>query len=98
MPIHGYSLLTGRTIDMRRGSGQSPHFQVQVSDDSDLYRLAINVESKEGSEVLYLVEPHFDHPILVGLADLKPGLLPCSRGQARSRSTTFVEIFCRPLT
>lgn len=75
MPIHGYSVLTGRIIDMRRGSGQSPHFQVQVSDDSDLYRLAINVESQEGSEVLYLVEPHFDHPILMGLADLKRGLL-----------------------
>ena len=98
MPIHGYSLLTGRTIDMRRGSGQSPHFQVQVSDDSDLYQLAINVELKEGSEVLYLVEPHFDHPILGGSQTSSAVCCPCSRGQARSRSTTFVEICCRRLT
>jgi uncharacterized protein YukJ len=76
MPIRGYSVLTGRAIDLRRGSGHSPHYQVEISDETDLYRLAINVESQDGSEVLYVVVPHFDHPILAQLGDLQPGLQP----------------------
>src|SRR4051794_39158890 len=76
MPIHGYSILKGRAIDFRRGSGQSPHYQVLVNDGTDLYRIAINVESQDGSEVQYQVVPHFDPPLLSELADVTSGLHP----------------------
>jgi uncharacterized protein YukJ len=53
MPIRQYSVLKGRPIDARRGSGSSPHYQVLVVDDVERYRIAVNVESQDGSEVQY---------------------------------------------
>jgi uncharacterized protein YukJ len=74
MPLKQYSVLKGRPVDLRRGSGTSPHFQVLVVDDAERYRIAINVQSKDGSEVLFYVNPHFDHPMLELLAELKAGM------------------------
>lgn len=74
MPLKQYSVLKGRAVDARQGSGSSPHYQVQVSDDSDLYRIAVNVQSQDGSEVHFAVIEHFDHPLLAMLADLEFGM------------------------
>ena len=76
MPIKNYSVLKGRAIDLRRGSGRSPHYQVLVNDGTDLYRIAVNVESQDGSEVQYEVVPHFDHPLLADLPNRASGLHP----------------------
>src|SRR5262249_7843958 len=63
-----------RPVDLRQGSGTSPHFQVLVVDDSEQYRIAINVQSQDGSEVLFYVNPHFDHPMLEQLVGLDSGM------------------------
>jgi uncharacterized protein YukJ len=76
MPLKQYSVLKGRAVDVRQGSGSSPHYQILVVDDTERYRIAINVQSQDGSEVLYHVDPRFDHPMLEQLVELAPGLHP----------------------
>ncbi len=78
--LKAYSVLKGRVVDMRQGSGESPHFQVLVVDDTDRYRIAINVQSQDHSMVQYLVRTRFSHPICDQLHPLADGLHP---GQSR---------------
>jgi uncharacterized protein YukJ len=64
MSLQKYGVLKGKAIETKKGIGKSPHFQILVSDDKLLYRIAVNVESQESpSEVLYYVDENFDHPI-----------------------------------
>ncbi len=73
MPIDKYGVLKGRAKDTRNGQGNSPHFQVKVS-NHDRFRIAINVKSQESpSDVLYYVDENFDHPILKELQSLPWG-------------------------
>jgi uncharacterized protein YukJ len=74
MPIAGYSLLKGRAVDRREGSGKQPHYQVLVIDDTAKYRIAINVQSADKSEVFYLVRSNFSHPICDALLAAPRGL------------------------
>jgi uncharacterized protein YukJ len=72
----GYGTLRGR-LDrwVREDADASPHLQIRVLDDtSQAWRIAVNVQSDTGSEVVYwLVDPLLGHPILTGLADLPTG-------------------------
>jgi uncharacterized protein YukJ len=77
MPLAHYGVLKGRPIRTRLGEGQSPHYQVHIIDDTTDYRIAINVKSKlSPSELLYLVDEDFDHPILTELRLLPAGFTP----------------------
>ncbi|QGM94310.1 DUF2278 family protein [Methylocystis rosea] len=84
MPLKNYSMLKGRPINNRLGSGANPHYQVLVSDGEDQYRIAVNVESSDGSEVEFLVRTRFDHPITQQLLEYDDGLhrLPSAPGGA----------------
>lgn len=74
MPLKKYGVLKGRAIDCRLGVGQSPHYQVHVIDDSTDYRIAINVKSKLApSQLGYLVDDSFSHPVTEFLNALDPG-------------------------
>lgn len=74
MPLHDYGVLKGRPINKRLGSGQSPHYQVHIIDDTTDYRIAINVKSKlSPSELLYIVDEDFEHSITQGLPDYDRG-------------------------
>ncbi len=74
MPLHDYGVLKGRPINKRLGAGQSPHYQVHIIDDTTDYRIAVNVKSKlSPSELLFIVDEHFEHPITQGLQDFEPG-------------------------
>lgn len=74
MPLKNYGVLKGRPINRQLGSGQNPHYQVHVVDEAGDYRIAINVMSQlSPSEVEYLVESHFQHPVLAQLDELPPG-------------------------
>ena len=65
MPIAKYGVLVGRAIQNRLGTGDSPHYQIEMADDDTDYRIAVNVKSQESpSEVEFLVDEHFQHPIL----------------------------------
>ncbi len=80
MPLKQYGVLKGRAIDARREDGaNTPHYQIHMVADDTHYRLAVNVQSQESpSELLFLVDDMFSHPITVSLADLQLGftLLP----------------------
>jgi uncharacterized protein YukJ len=73
MPLKKYGVLVGRPIDRRLGTGQNPHYQIHIVDDTTDYRIAVNVQSSDKSAVEYLVRDHFEHSILAQLAELKPG-------------------------
>jgi uncharacterized protein YukJ len=74
MPLARYGVLKGRPIRTRLGEGQSPHYQVHIIDDTTDYRIAVNVKSKlSPSELLYLVDENFDHPVLNELRLLPAG-------------------------
>ncbi|HET7488482.1 MAG TPA: DUF2278 family protein [Acidimicrobiales bacterium] len=76
MPLKSYGVLIARVVDRRReGDGQSPHFQVHVADDAGTgYRIAVNVKSQEQpSELLYLVDDDFRHPVTAMVEGLGGG-------------------------
>ncbi|WP_457356081.1 DUF2278 family protein [Roseateles sp. P5_D6] len=74
MPLKSYGVLKGRPINRQPGSGQNPHYQVHVVDDTNDYRIAVNVTSQLApSEVEYLIESHFQHPFLAQFEELKTG-------------------------
>ena len=62
--LTGYGVLKGRPLHGVPGRGDNPHYQIHVVDDTTEYRIAVNVKSQESpSEVEYLVDEDFHHPI-----------------------------------
>ncbi len=74
MPLpKGYACLKGRPIGNRVATGNQPHYQVHVSANGVHYRIAVNVQSSDGSEVQFLVRSRFVHPITDSLTELAQG-------------------------
>jgi uncharacterized protein YukJ len=73
MPLKEYGVLKANVVDKRLASGGNAHYQVHIVDDTTDYRIAVNVQSQDGSQVEYVVEPWFEHPILDGLHELPLG-------------------------
>ena len=74
MPLKNYGILKGKAIEVRPGAGQNPHYQVYIVDDTTDYRIAMNVQSKLApSELEYLIDDRFTHPILALLQEIPPG-------------------------
>ncbi|MEP7369825.1 MAG: DUF2278 family protein [Dermatophilaceae bacterium] len=85
MALKAYGVLIGRAVDSRReGAAATPHYQIHVTDEAGTdYRIAVNVMSQQSpSELLYVVEDDFTHPILTLLPTAAAGwtLLPRSPG------------------
>lgn len=79
MPLKHYGVLKGRPVDRRLGSGRNPHYQVHIVDENRDHRIAVNVRSKLApSEVAYVIEPRFMHPLTAGLAELPLGFTALS--------------------
>ncbi|MDX1932343.1 MAG: DUF2278 family protein, partial [Capsulimonadales bacterium] len=77
MPLRQYGVLVGTVTETRPAIADNPHLQVKVTDRHTAYRVAINVRSKlRPSEVLYLVDERFSHPVLSALLPLAPGWHP----------------------
>lgn len=78
MPLARYGVLKGRAIAAKREDNQStPHYQVHILAGSVHYRIAVNVMSQASpSELLYLVNDNFQHPITAHLPDLAEGFNP----------------------
>lgn len=74
MPLKSYSVLKGRPINNRLATGASPHYQMLVSQNGTLHRVAVNVRSQDGSEVEFLVHSRFQHPITDRIRALDEGL------------------------
>ncbi|MEV7323599.1 DUF2278 family protein [Streptomyces sp. NPDC093970] len=76
MPLKTYGVLIGRAVDVRReGAGDSPHYQIHLTDDTGVhYRAAVNVLSQQKpAELLYLVDDDFRHPLTARLQGLAGG-------------------------
>ncbi|MFI8533441.1 DUF2278 family protein [Streptomyces aquilus] len=76
MPLKAYGVLITRAVDTRReGATDTPHYQIHLTDDQGVhYRAAVNVLSQERpSELLYLVDEDFRHPVTARLAGLASG-------------------------
>lgn len=76
MSLKQYGVLKATVIDQRFASGANPHYQVHIIDETKDYRIAVNVQSQDGSLVEYAVDPRFRHPILEGLHELPLGFKP----------------------
>jgi uncharacterized protein YukJ len=72
MPLKRYGVLKGQAIDTRREDGaDTPHYQIHMVANETHYRIAVNVQSQESpSELLFLVDDQFQHPITAQLTDL----------------------------
>ncbi|SDY47616.1 Uncharacterized protein YukJ [Modestobacter sp. DSM 44400] len=91
MPLRNYGVLAGRVVDSRsEGGSDSPHFQVQVQGGETAFRVAINVLSQQSpSELLYLADEAFTHPMLDGVLRLPDGFTPLP-GQPGSGALDFI--------
>jgi len=78
MPIAHYGVLRGKAIDAKREDNQStPHYQVRIVAGTVHYRIALNVKSQASpSELLFLVDENFQHPITAHVPDLSVGFTP----------------------
>jgi uncharacterized protein YukJ len=77
VPLQDYGVLKGRPIARRLGESSNAHYQIHVVDHTTDYRIAVNVKSQlSPSELEYLIDGHFRHPITAGLADLPLGFTP----------------------
>jgi uncharacterized protein YukJ len=79
MPLSSYGVLSGQVVDSRREDGtDSPHYQVHLVDTAGVhYRIAVNVESAQApSELLYLVDEDFRHPLTATLPGPGSGWTP----------------------
>jgi uncharacterized protein YukJ len=84
VPLKTYGVLAGRAVDKRREGApdDTPHYQVRLDDQAGThFRLAVNVLSSEPpSELLYLVDDNFQHPVTALVEALGPGWHPLPSG------------------
>lgn len=78
MPLKDpYGVLKGRPVDRRKATGSNTHFQIRLVDATTDWRIAVNCKSSQWpSEVEYVENVDFRHPLLDGLEDLPQGFTP----------------------
>jgi uncharacterized protein YukJ len=74
MPIQNYSLLKGDPTSGRIVSGRSPHYQISVDAPGGPFTVAVNIQSVDGSQVLYIVDHAFVPPDPAALKALASGM------------------------
>src|SRR3954454_15818735 len=92
---NGYGVLRADLDRWVREDGQStPHLQIRVVDATGQpWRIAVNVQSDTGSEVVYwLVDPLQAHPVVAGL-----DALPSGFSSLATTSTTALDYVRAPL-
>jgi uncharacterized protein YukJ len=70
MPIANYSVLAGKPTAGKVVSGASAHYQITIQAAGGPFTAAVNIQSVDGSEVLYAIEEGFAPPDLAGLTAL----------------------------
>ena len=74
MPVANYSVLKGKPTGGTVVHGASAHYQITVQATSGPFTVAVNIESVDGSEVLYAIETAFVPPSTSGLTALAAGI------------------------
>ncbi len=88
MPIRDYSVLKGRPVSGGLVSPAShghhppnpPHYKIRVQAGTQSMEVAVNVESRDRSQVLYHIDFAFQPANPQALADLDPGLTAIADG------------------
>lgn len=79
MPVPNYSIAKGApkngSVQFNR-QGRNPHYVVSLQAGSGGLQVAINIESQDGSEVLYQIQDPFTPPNAQALSDLPSGQSP----------------------
>src|SRR5688500_16631586 len=103
MPIARHGLLVGRPLHGVPGRGTNAHYQIHAVADVTEYRIAGNGKWQLApSEVEYLVDGGFRHPITAALRQRVPGFyrlgsLPADGGLDYIRGNLFDRTRMRPL-
>ena len=74
MPITSYSVLRGRPTAGQVVTGASRHYQITVAAGGATFTVAVNIESIDGSEVLYAIVNGFTPPDPSALSALSEGI------------------------
>ena len=74
MPIANYSVLAGDPVSGKVVTGSSAHYQITMQAPGGPFTVAVNIQSMDGSEVLYAIEEEFTPPDLAGLLALPMGM------------------------
>jgi uncharacterized protein YukJ len=82
MPITNYSVLAGDPTSGKVVTGSSTHYQITMSGADGPFTVAVNIESVDGSDVLYAIHEGFTPPDAAGLTTLPLGMhaLPSGPG------------------
>src|SRR5579863_10002251 len=83
--LSDYSVLKGDPTGGRvvfNHAGKNPHYQITLQAGGQTFQIAVNIQSDDGSEVLYTVDHAFVPPDPAGLTALPMGLkgLPSKPG------------------
>lgn len=80
MPVK-YGLLIGRILYGERDDEnlETPHYHIFVDANNTTYQVLVNMQSKDGSEVLFFIDENFDYPILDRMIALDDGCYPVKR-------------------
>src|SRR5882724_8280374 len=76
MPIPQYSVLIGRAVDRKFATTASNHYEIHIKTGAGSFRIDVNAQSADGSEVLYAGKDPFDATFLTALAALGDGRHP----------------------
>lgn len=74
MPITNYSVLAGDPVSGKVVTGASTHYQITMNAPAGPFTVAVNIQSVDGSEVLYDIVEDFTPPDLDALLALPMGM------------------------
>lgn len=74
MPVYEYSVLKGDPQSGNLSPGLHPHYLINVNADGTTYQVAVNIESTDGSQVLYFINQSFTPPDAGALDGLAVGM------------------------
>jgi uncharacterized protein YukJ len=74
MPIRNYSVLAGDPVAGKVVKGASTHYQITMNAPGGPFTVAVNIQSQDGSEVLYAIEEGFTPPDEAALLALPMGM------------------------
>ena len=76
MPIASYSVLAGDPTGGKVVGGASTHYQITMQAPGGPFTVAVNIQSVDGSEVLYAIVENFTPPDWADLKALPMGMTP----------------------
>jgi uncharacterized protein YukJ len=86
MGIPNYSVVKGDPEGKGAISGTNPHYRFELdAGDSGEIEVDVNVQSSDGSEILYLIVESFTPPDVDGLVNLPSGRTPLNTGDSDLR-------------